>query len=1223
MKSRQTLSGHEDSVYDVRFAPKDNRLASAGRDGQVIVWRPDGSIDRRFDLDEFAVAVCFSPDGRLLAAGNAQGRLALWRTEDGGLVWETNLPGLETIAFAPDGSRLVAGGEQGGFHAFAASSGQQSGSISLGNAHVTSIAFSPDGTYAAVATADAGIFFLDTETWKQVHTSGDDGRTVVYTCVFSRDGICAATLHVRNSGPIGTTDDPDLYEIAIWQPLEEEPNLNQTLLGHVSWMKGLEFSPGGDLLASGGADESVCLWDPDFHALVAEGREHEGTVFAVSFSPDGATLASCAADRTIKLWEAAPDRVESEALPRGWFLEDVVDILGGSDARGRPLVLNTARLIADRLLLLDSVKEIEDAVAEVIDVAFSSGAVDLGRAVTQTLTVRGEQARRTQDEVTAFRCARVNTLFNQAIDHQTGAALASLDEPRASSTAPRQVEPTDALPDLNDLLAEVVAGQLPAEGAAERARTLRPTAGDLLAAARELHAYWPEIIRGQRDGRPVSAAVGIVAELGESTDDDELHAFVDDYMGRLLCLQGDNEAGLRWFERGLSAVAALDNPALHCSLVGNLANAYRNLGRLREARRAYEDAIASASDNGLYEQHINHLSNLAMVEADVGNTPARIELLREARTVASTHHFDEQLASVANNLGGAYYRVGDYVGAKDLYEEALAGAQRSQNTRLHALAVGNLAQVLAKLGEMRQARDRYKEALTATKAIGDASAESHALAGLSRLAARDDDAGLAEELALRAVEVAQRGHAATRLLSALKALAALREEAGSQAEAIAVLEQAAAVGESIRGEILRAEEGAGIQTSLADVYGDLVRLYADTNQPREALARAERGRAALLVRRLEADGGADLEAELAQIGPRAVLVSYYLAEEELFVFVMRADGEGEVHLERRNASADFLASVQEDFAREVRDAGYEQIGESWVRLAEVAIEPALPYLRDTDLLVLVPHGPLHNLPMHALSAGEGRVIDRWPVVYLPAASALSFLSARESGPPAAPLVVGAHFADEARAVADLLPGERPIIGEDVDKEDVLAAMTDADLIHISAHGFFSEREPDLSGWIVRPSAELENYLSVREKYGWQRNFSQTQQMHLLEDWAFSGVITASDLDAIRLRASLVAASACESGVVATDPSDDPAGLMPALLASGARGVLATLWLADAETTKTVMLTFYSALSRTSTSWSKTAEALQAAVLEAKKQNDNPHFWAPYVMIGGLTAGAAD
>jgi WD40 repeat protein len=47
LKSRQTLSGHEDSVYDVCFAPTDNHPASRGRDGPVILWRPDGSIDGR------------------------------------------------------------------------------------------------------------------------------------------------------------------------------------------------------------------------------------------------------------------------------------------------------------------------------------------------------------------------------------------------------------------------------------------------------------------------------------------------------------------------------------------------------------------------------------------------------------------------------------------------------------------------------------------------------------------------------------------------------------------------------------------------------------------------------------------------------------------------------------------------------------------------------------------------------------------------------------------------------------------------------------------------------------------------------------------------------------------------------------------------------------------------------------------------------------------------
>jgi WD40 repeat protein len=76
-----------------------------------------------------------------------------------------------------------------------------------------------------------------------------------------------------------------------------------TLQGHEDTIYTVAFSPDGKTLASGSVDQTVRLWDLTTGNCIKVLVEHEGWVRAVAFSPDGKTLASGSVDQTVRLWD--------------------------------------------------------------------------------------------------------------------------------------------------------------------------------------------------------------------------------------------------------------------------------------------------------------------------------------------------------------------------------------------------------------------------------------------------------------------------------------------------------------------------------------------------------------------------------------------------------------------------------------------------------------------------------------------------------------------------------------------------------------------------------------------------------------------------------------------------------------------------------------------------------------------------------------------------------
>ncbi len=106
---------------------------------------------------------------------------------------------------------------------------------------------------------------------------------------FSQDGSFLA---------VAQENDIFLWRVQDWKPIGR-------LRGHKATISVLEFSPDGQLLASGSIDRTIKLWSIDDGEEQLNIVAHAAEITDIAFSPNGKALASSSTDQKAKIWLVA------------------------------------------------------------------------------------------------------------------------------------------------------------------------------------------------------------------------------------------------------------------------------------------------------------------------------------------------------------------------------------------------------------------------------------------------------------------------------------------------------------------------------------------------------------------------------------------------------------------------------------------------------------------------------------------------------------------------------------------------------------------------------------------------------------------------------------------------------------------------------------------------------------------------------------------------------
>ncbi|MFK8102038.1 MAG: CHAT domain-containing protein, partial [Saprospiraceae bacterium] len=294
-------------------------------------------------------------------------------------------------------------------------------------------------------------------------------------------------------------------------------------------------------------------------------------------------------------------------------------------------------------------------------------------------------------------------------------------------------------------------------------------------------------------------------------------------------------------------------------------------------------------------------------------------------------------------------------------------------------------------------------------------------------------------------------------------------------------------------------------------------------------------------------------------------------------------------------------------------------------LYELLIAPLQPVLAKAQNLIVVPHGIFHFLSFESLApkmdnadfrsldylirnydiqyawsaalwakGSNNRTRSKYPFVGF----ALDFKTQPQAG-----LMTPANFRakleplnnaiPEVKAASDYFEGKVYTNGL-ATKAQFLAIAPKSEIIHLATHAIANDQFPAESGLLFSDDEQdKDDFLNITEIYN------------------------------LKLSSKLAVMSACNTGYGQLAEGEGAMSLGRAFLYAGCQSVIMSLWLANDQSTSTIMQDFYKYAAEGSSKHQALRKAKLSYLEKADALTAHPYFWANLVAVGDMSPLAKD